>query len=151
MYRSGFTLVEVIIVLFVVGLVATIGLPKVSTMRDRANVRGARAGFGNLAVKARGAAVQRGCTASLNFTTGTTGRVWVTVCRLGAAGTDTVGTVEPLASRFGVSMSSSSASPVQFNPRGMSIGFQATKVVFTSTTGGYKDSTMLNQVGKVVR
>jgi prepilin-type N-terminal cleavage/methylation domain-containing protein len=150
MRHSGFTLTEMMIVLVVVGVATAFGMPKISNLVYKTNARGARVAFANLAVKARSAAVQRGCTATLSFTTGAAGRVWVTVCKVGATGTDTLGGVEPLATRFGVSLSST-GSAVQYSPRGISMGYQALTMVFTATGGQNKDSTMLNQFGKVVR
>jgi hypothetical protein len=63
---------------------------------------------------------------------------------------DTVGQVERLAARYGVSISSSQ-SAVQFDGRGLSVGYQSATVVFTASTGGSKDSSMINKLGKLVR
>ena len=142
-------MMEMIIVLVIMGLVIAMTLPKIHGVLQKTNVRSARIAFGALASKARAVAVQRGCTATLNFTTGSAGNVWVTACKVTGSGTDTVGTVNPLATRFGTSISSSS-SAVQYDPRGISVGNTSYTVVFTASTGD-KDSAMINPLGRVTR
>jgi prepilin-type N-terminal cleavage/methylation domain-containing protein len=149
--RSGFTLLEVAIVLIIVGLVMAFTLPRIHTALEKTNVRSARVGFGSLAARARAVAVQRGCVSTLNFSTGSAGKVWVTACKVSGVGAvDTVGTIEPLAVRYGVTVSSSQ-STVQYDPRGLTVGYQAATVVFTANSSGTKDSAMINKYGKVVR
>jgi prepilin-type N-terminal cleavage/methylation domain-containing protein len=151
MKRLGFTLMEILMVLVVVGLIVAMTLPKIHSALQKTNVRSARIAFGSFAALTRAAAVQRGCVATLNFTTGSAGKVWVTACRVSGSGAvDTIGSVEPLATRYGVSMSSSGAS-LRYDPRGLSIGYQTLAVTFTPTAGGQADSVMINQLGKVVR
>jgi prepilin-type N-terminal cleavage/methylation domain-containing protein len=150
MRRSGFTMLEMAIVLVIVGLVMAFTVPKIHAALDKTNVRSARVGFNSLAALARAVAIQRRCTSTLNFTTGSAGKVWVTACKVTGAGVDTVGKVEPLASRYAVSLGSSQSS-VQYLPRGVTLGYQRATVVFTANSSGTKDSTIINQVGKVVR
>jgi prepilin-type N-terminal cleavage/methylation domain-containing protein len=150
--RSGFTFLELLIVLTIMGVMTAMSLPKIFNVIHQTSARSARVGFGTLVVTARSVAVQRGCTATLHFTTGSAGLVWVTACKSASqSGIDTVGVVDQLATRFGVSIASSSSS-LQFDSRGISIGYQPLTVVFTATSGGgtYKDSTVINQLGKVV-
>ena len=148
-HASGFTLLEVIIVLVIAGLIIALGLPKIHGAFSKTNVRNARVAFGAIASRARATAVQRGCTATLRLTTGSSGQVWITACKVTGSGTDTVGSIEPLGTRYGTSISSALAS-LQFDPRGMSIGNTAMTVTFTASSGD-KDSAMINSVGKVVR
>ena len=151
--RSGVTFLELLIVLTIMGVMTAMSLPKIFNVLHQTSARSARVGFGTLVSTARSVAVQRACTATLHFTTGSAGLVWVTACKGGGlTGTDTVGVVDKLAVRFGVSIASSSSS-LQFDSRGISIGYQPHVVVFTSTSGGgaYKDSTVINQLGNVVR
>src|SRR5256884_3878425 len=61
MQRSGFTTIEMVIVVVLIGLIAAIGFPKIRQSLDKANVRSARAAVGTLAATARAAAIQRGC------------------------------------------------------------------------------------------
>ncbi|HEV2671328.1 MAG TPA: type II secretion system protein [Gemmatimonadales bacterium] len=150
MRREGFTLLETLIVLVVVGLMLSIGLPKIRSALQKTNVRSARVSFGGAAARARATALARGCLTTVNYTSGTAGRVWVTTCKVSGVGTDTVGPVELLAARYSVSIASATSS-LQYDPRGISLGFQPRTVSFTSTTGNVKDSTMINELGRVVR
>jgi prepilin-type N-terminal cleavage/methylation domain-containing protein len=147
--RSGFTIHEIVVVMVIAGIAAALTMPKMLSAVPKTNVRSARYGFDALAARAHAVAVHRGCKATLNFTTGAAGRVWVTACKVSGTGIDTVGRVERLAARYGVTMTSSQSS-VQYDPRGISVGYQSATVLFTST-GSSKDSAMINKLGKVVR
>src|SRR5438309_409300 len=67
MKRSGFTTIEMVIVVVLIGLIAAIGFPKIRQSLDKANVRSARAAVGTLAATARAAAIQRGCPGVIHF------------------------------------------------------------------------------------
>src|SRR2546430_6794078 len=75
MRRSGFTTIEMVIVVVLIGIIAMIGFPTISKTLDKTNVRSARDALGTLAGTARAAAIQRGCRSVLHFTGNT---VWVT-------------------------------------------------------------------------
>src|SRR5260370_13514757 len=75
MQRSGFTTIEMVIVVVLIGIIAMIGFPKISKTLDKTNVRSARDAVGTLAGTARAAALQRGCPAVLHFASNT---VWDT-------------------------------------------------------------------------
>ena len=77
MQRSGFTTIEMVIVVVLIGLIAAIGFPKIRQSLDKANVRSARAAVGTLAAMARSAAIQRGCPGVIHFLA-TNATVWVT-------------------------------------------------------------------------
>lgn len=147
--QSGFTLVEMVVVLIVAGMLASFSLPRLYSAVYQTNARSARVVFANLAAKARAVAVQRGCLATLNFTSGSKGAVWVTSCKLSGSGVDTVGPVERLSDQFGVTVSSA-ASSIQYDPRGLSTTYQTVSVVFTAA-GNYRDSTLINPFGMVLR
>lgn len=148
MGRRGFTFIEILIVMILIGIIAAIGFPRLRGVVETNNVRGARAGIATLVATGRAAAVQRGCRATLHFTSGTNGTVWLTVCKVNAAGLDTLGGVEQIASRFNVTFTATRDS-LSFDPRGLGTNYVVTTLRFTA--GGVKDSVMINQVGKVVR
>src|SRR5215510_5998286 len=75
MRRNGFSMVEVLFVLILVGLIATIGFPRLQRGLEKQNVRSSKAMIATLAATARGTAIQRGCSATLNITGDS---VWVT-------------------------------------------------------------------------
>src|SRR5258706_12877652 len=113
MRRSGFTTIEMVIVVILIGLIAMIGFPKISKTLDKTNVRSARDAVGTLAGTARGAAIQRGCRAGLHFASNT---VWVTTACPTKG--DTVSGVQDLYRRFKGTMSATRASG-QYDPRGL--------------------------------
>jgi prepilin-type N-terminal cleavage/methylation domain-containing protein len=147
MRRSGFTTIEMVIVVAIIGIIALIGFPKIRRTLDKTNVRSARDALSTEAVIARSAAIQRGCRGVIHFTGGTTPRVWVTT-QCGAK-VDTVAGVEQLGTRFNVSLTATRDS-VQYDPRGLSLDNAVTVVRITGAAGN-TDSVMINTIGKVVR
>ena len=148
MRQSGFTLVESLIVMILVGIVTSLGIPRFRDTIQKVRVRSARIAVGTLAAKARAAAVQRSCRSVLRVTDGPDGQVWVTVCKISGPGLDTLGGVEQIASRFNVVLACDRDS-VQYDPRGLSIDYVTMTVRVTG--GDVSDSLMINQLGKVVR
>src|SRR5207302_11311725 len=67
MKRSGFTTIEMVIVVVLIGLIAAIGFPKIRQSLDKVNVRSARSAVSTLAATARSAAIQRGCPGVIPF------------------------------------------------------------------------------------
>jgi len=147
MRRSGFTTIEMIIVVAIIGIIALIGFPKIRQTLDKTNLRSARDAVGTLAGTARAAAIQRGCRGVLHFAANT---VWVTTAC--PAKVDTVSGVQDLYARFKVTMSYSRDS-VQYDPRGLSMdGFASNTVAqLTGSVSTNRDSVMINPLGKVVR
>src|SRR5438105_14509450 len=91
MRRLGFTTIEMIIVVVMIGIIAVIGFPKIRRALDSTNVRSTRVFVGTAVATARAAAVQRGGRAVVHFSSGA-GTVWVTSCsRANPAAIDTVG------------------------------------------------------------
>ncbi len=149
MRRSGFTTIEMVIVVVLIGLIALIGFPKIRQTLDKTNLRSARDAVGTLAGTARAAAIQRGCRSAVHFTA-TPSTVWVTTAC--PTKVDTVSGVQDLEARFKVTLSASRDS-VQYDPRGLSMdGFNSNTVVrLTGNVATNKDSVMINPIGKVVR
>ena len=61
MTRSGFTLVEVLISMLIMGIVSALGIPRFSDWMNREKVRTARREVTVLLAGARSVAAQRGC------------------------------------------------------------------------------------------
>jgi len=148
MRKSGFTFIEVMIVMIIIGLIAALGIPRIRDAIEKQNVRSARAAYGTLVAKARAAAVGRGCRSALFTTSGTNGRAWITACRLTGTGRDTLGGIDNIASRFGITVTAGKDS-VTFDPRGIAIERVRTVIHFQS--GSIKDSVVINSLGKVTR
>ena len=73
MSRKGFSLIEMITVVVLIGIIAAIGFPRLRDALEKQNVRSAKALIATMAATARGAAIQRGCAATLNMTPTKTG------------------------------------------------------------------------------
>jgi len=145
MQRSGFTTIEMVIVVVLIGLIAAIGFPKIRQSLDKANVRSARAAVGTLAATARAAAIQRGCPGVIHFLA----TVWVTTnC---PTKVDTVSGVQQLGTRFKVTLVATRDS-VRYDPRGLSLDNLTTNTVvrLAGSVGSNLDSTVINPLGKVV-
>ena len=145
--NKGFTVTEILIVMIIIGVMAAIAIPRLRGSTEKQGVRSSRAALQTLVAKARGAAIQRGCPSTLHLVA--PGRVWVTACRMTAVGgtLDTLGTIENLAARYAVAMTSSRDS-LRFDPRGINSTYQTVSIRFTA--GAYTDSVNVNAVGKVV-
>jgi len=146
MRRNGFSMVEVLFVLILVGLIATIGFPRLQRGLEKQNVRSSKAMIATLAATARGTAIQRGCSATLNITGDS---IWVTACGVNPpAALVQVGTKKLVGSTYSVQLSSSSPSIV-YDPRGISTVFQPTTIRVIGPN--YQDSVVINELGRVKR
>jgi prepilin-type N-terminal cleavage/methylation domain-containing protein len=148
MNRRGFTLLEILVVIIMLGVLMVFGIPRLRDAFNSNSTRSARVALSTLAAKARAAAVARGCRAVIHFTSGTNGTAWVTVCSLNGATTDTLGGVEQIAARFNVTLTATRDS-VSYAPSGISFDGLSTTLRVTSSSG--MDSVVINQIGKVVR
>ena len=144
MGRKGFSLIEMLSVFIIVGLILAIGFPRLQNNLEKQNIRSSKALLATLVATARGTAVQRGCSATLNMTADS---VWVTACGINPpAASVTVGTKKLVGSEFNVTLAPSAAAVV-YDPRGISTTFQTTSVRIVGAH--FTDSVVINQVGKV--
>ncbi|HYT03943.1 MAG TPA: hypothetical protein VEM13_03590 [Gemmatimonadales bacterium] len=152
MRRSGFTTIEMIIVVIMIGIIVAFGFPKLHGVLDKTNVRSARVAVGTYAAMARSAAIQRGCQAAVHFAYGTSSSVWVTSCRPLTGAIDTIGPVENLYAHFNVTLSATPLDSVRYDPRGLSLETVTTVVRFTGNVASNTDSLLIKRyTGKVVR
>jgi prepilin-type N-terminal cleavage/methylation domain-containing protein len=146
MGRKGFSLIEMMFVFVLAGVIMAIGFPRLRNSLEKQNVRSSKALLATLVATARGTAVQRGCSATLNMTVDS---VWVTACGVNPpAASVQIGTKKLVGEEFGVTLAPSAATVV-YDPRGIATVFQNTSIRIVSTH--YTDSVMINSVGKVVR
>lgn len=148
MGKRGFSVIELVIVMVVIGVLAAFGIPRLRNSLEKSNIRGAKAGFATLVATARGVAVQRGCPATLNLTADS---AWVTACNLTpppAPATVVVGSKKLVGSQYSVTFTPSAAS-VTYDPRGIQTDFKTTTIRIAGST--LTDSVIINQVGKVIR
>lgn len=104
--RSGFSLVEVIIVLMIIAVVAAYAVPALSTSSDVKSARGAANMVEAMLATARTAAITRGRCATVHLVSG---KVWITTESCGGPPIDTV-TAQDLAGTYGVSIQACSGS-----------------------------------------
>ena len=148
MNKRGFSAIELLVVFVIIGIIAAFGMPRIRNAVIKSNVRSAKAAMGTLVVKARAAAVARGCNATMTLTTGTTGTVAISVCNVNGTGSQMLGGVDSLAARFNVAMAPSSGT-LTFDPRGLATNYGTLVIGFSSNS--ISDSVIINQLGQVVR
>lgn len=143
--NRGFTLLEILTALVIVGVVMAVAAPRFREMVTHENVRQARANVTTRLASARSIAVQRGCDAVLHFDQASS-RVWVTTCRPEGGGKDTLGFIENLSSRFGVVFVSTPADSILFTPQG--IAFAAAYITLTFSKDGYDAVLQISPLGR---
>ena len=148
MGRKGFSTIEMINVVILVGLIASIGFPRMRRGLEKQRIRSTKALLATMVATARGTAIQRGCVAMIHFTSDS---VWVTAC--GLTGNPPplnvlVGTAKRVKTDVNVTLSASQAT-ITYDPRGMRLDFLPTTVRVIGPT--YQDSVVINELGKVKR
>lgn len=143
MRRSGFTLVETLLVVVVAGIILAIGFPRMRDAKTRSDLRSARTTVASMYARARSAAVEANRTSSLRFNGNN-----AVVVRAQATGTvlDTVGPVQNLMSSYGVTIASTS-NQLDVDPRGL--GANTGQVVIRLSRGGYTDSVVVSGFGRI--
>jgi Tfp pilus assembly protein FimT len=126
------------------GIVSALGIPRFHEWMGRENVRQARREVTVHLAGARSVGAQRGCDAVFHLDD-TSNRVWVTACQVQGGGIDTVGMINDLAQRYGVSFETDGDS-IEFTPQGLAFGSSWTTVRFTKA--GYEVMLEISPVGK---
>ena len=150
--RNGFTLIEIMIVVVIFGILVAVVYPRVSQVLVKNDVRSARTTLANTFAKARAVAMQRSRSASVNFN-GNNIAVTAKPRTVAGVGTmDTIGGVQNLNALYGVSVSlSTSATSVDYDPRGFAGGLSATPLVIVLSRSGKRDSVSLDYLGRVTK
>jgi prepilin-type N-terminal cleavage/methylation domain-containing protein len=153
MRRDGFTLVETLIVVVIMGIVLAFGIPKFRETQIRGDVRGARNAVANWHARARSAATSTGRTATMNISGN---RILLTrsprqnPTGLGACACDTLG-IERLDSMFHVTATSTNANLV-IMPTGLGGGAtenDSTLVILSRN--GIADTVTISRFGRVLK
>jgi prepilin-type N-terminal cleavage/methylation domain-containing protein len=148
MGRNGFSAIELIIVVILVGVIASIGFPRMQRGLEKQNIRSTKALVATMVATARGTAVQRGCVATVHFAADS---VWVSACGLTGnppPASVFVGTAKKVRADYNIQLSASQAT-INYDPRGMSLQFLPTTVRVIGPH--YQDSVVINELGKVKR
>lgn len=147
--RQGFTLIEMVVVVLILGIIALFGFPRMSAAMTKANVRGARTTLINLIAKARTAATQNNRIALLKIQ-GDHAFVLLRPRRLAGFGNaDTLGTVIRLGDNYGVTLIATIDS-VRFDPRGLGTGF-GTGTTFLVSKNGHSETITIDGLGRVTK
>jgi prepilin-type N-terminal cleavage/methylation domain-containing protein len=153
MKRSGFTTIEMIIVVVIIGALATIGFPRIQDALEKQSRRSMRAGIVTLVAMARGSAVARGCAATVHFVSGPNSRLWVTACKTqaGAAPTarDTLAGPYFTEARWNHRFQSGK-DEINYTPRGMRQTLTRTVILIRTKGDVTRDSVVVNELGRVV-
>ena len=147
--RSGFTLIEVLMVIVLVGIMMGVAIPYLRNSSSKTNVRGAADTISRLYSTARATSINRGKVAwlVLNHTATT---VMVIAKQVNAAGIDTIIKPQNLSTIYNVSFTDSNDSLV-FTPRGIGANLTPTTVIITSATQGIVDTVVIYPTGKIKR
>jgi prepilin-type N-terminal cleavage/methylation domain-containing protein len=148
--RAGFTLIEILTAMVIVSLLMLIGIPKFNEAIARQNVRGARTTVANMVAKARAAATQGNQRTRLVVNGN---RAWIVGSprrTVGGAGTwDTLGRVENLNTRYGVTLTVTNNDSIKFDPRGLS--WNGIVDTMRMTKSGHTDWVAIDAMGRVTK
>jgi prepilin-type N-terminal cleavage/methylation domain-containing protein len=151
--KNGFTLVEMMIVVVLIGAILLIGWPKVASGLAKTNLRSSRTTVANMFAKARAFAMQSNRRTWINFN-GNNVVITASPRTLGGVGNtvDSIGGVEKLSEAYGVTLTPpGGVTPysVAYDPRGFgSLGATQTFVV---TRNSKRDSVMIDGLGRVIK
>jgi type II secretion system protein H len=144
--RSGFTLVETLVVVVVMGLVTLIALPSLQNAWAHTSVLSAKSKLTTLFYRARGTAI----ASSRNTVLVVNGGNAYVVARPrlnGGAGTfDTISPVENMYTQFQVNLTSNVDS-VRVSPTGL--GSNGANLILAK--GSYADTVFINQYGRILK
>jgi len=145
-HPRGFTLIEILMVVVVVGIMLTVGIPYFRNATSKGAVRSAMSAIASMHARAKAVAIQRGRSARmvLDASAGT-----IVITSTTPAGvTDTVGRVENLVNRFGVSFTTTQT-PITFSPRGIGTNASGTTIIITKS--GFSDTVTVSAAGRLVQ
>jgi prepilin-type N-terminal cleavage/methylation domain-containing protein len=150
--RNGFTLVETLIAVVIVGLMTLMAYPRVSNAMVKSNLRAGRTRIANMLSTARAAATQGGRTMAYVKFNGNNAVVTAEPRRnlpTGVNTEDTLGVVVNLSTVYGATLSAGAAQ-IAFDPRGIASGV-SNGVQLKLTHGSYGDSLYIDMLGRVTK
>lgn len=146
--RSGFTLVEALVVVVLLGLMALIAYPRVSAAMVKNELRSARTTLINMVAAARAASVQSNRVTWIKRE-GNTIYVGATPRVDGTPGADTVGPVHSLDVTYGVTMSGKDS--IRFDPRGFGSWTGGGSTSITLSRSGHSETISIDGLGRVTK
>jgi prepilin-type N-terminal cleavage/methylation domain-containing protein len=148
--KSGYTLIEMLMVVAIIGILGSVSLPRLSAMRNKARVNAAMTQFHRAVIAARQAAIQRG---KRSFFKTNNSSIWVTVDTTGE-NTDSVVVISTLDLRTDNQVSVTSPTGltvIEFDPRGVSTQTAKKSFLFNHTPTNTIDSLCVSKLGNTIR
>lgn len=150
--RSGFTVIEIILVIVILGVASTIALPPMGRMRVTATLHNAREMVTSTIASGRATAIRYGRPSVVRFDSDND-LIWIEVDTTVAgdnSARDTLGLVD-LATSFGVDMKAN-RNAYCFNSRGIGTTSAVCPewgIAVKLSLGGKADSVAVNEVGRI--
>jgi type II secretion system protein H len=148
--RAGFTLVETLLVVTVVGILTLMAYPRVNSAIVRSDLRGARTRVVNMLATARTVAMQGSRTGRLEFN-GNMAFVTAAPRRVGAGTRDTVGLVVNLNTVYGTTVALSTGTEIVFDPRGLASGLGVDGVTVTLSRSSHTQTVKVDMLGRITK
>jgi len=146
--RAGYTLVETLLVISIIGILAATAAPRLARLKDQAQLTGATTRFHRAITTARQSAIQRGRRAYFRHNANW---IWVIVDTTAA---DSV-IVLPrynIYDQYGVEVVyPSGVSTIEYDPRGVSTQSTKQAFAFKHTNSGTVDSLCVSRLGNTIR
>ena len=146
MRQRGFTLVEAILVIVIMGVMVAVAMPRLQQATIKQSLRGSRNTLVGLYSQTRITAMQRGRPAELHFE-GNRAFIIAEPRTLAGVGThDTIGAVRDLYDEFGVTLLSDQ-NTIVVNAKGLAQAGSEIKV--KTMRGSYADSVLIGWYGRL--
>jgi prepilin-type N-terminal cleavage/methylation domain-containing protein len=154
MRTRGFTLIELMVVIVVVGIILTYGFPKIRALLIKNDLRSARSTLFTAIQQAKTWAVNDGRATTVRVNPAT-GALWITASptRLSGHTVDTVGSLRNLTDAYGATLTTpTSQDTFAFDHRGLltPVGSSTQQIIVVSRSG-YRDSVMINGYGRITK
>ncbi len=144
MNRRGFSLIELLIAIVLIGLMAAFMIPRIGDVIQQQKVRSARNAITTMHARARATAIQRGRLVAL---VRQNNRILLLSRHPVTGVPDTIAS-QNLGDRFGVSLSANRDS-LAFDPRGLGMESGNTQIVVSRA--GFADTIVISAVGSILR
>jgi prepilin-type N-terminal cleavage/methylation domain-containing protein len=145
--RAGFSLIEILMVIVLMGIMAGIGFPRMRDALVKSDVKSARAEAMLLYARGRASAQESGRTVTLDFT-GNRALLTASPRLLAGAGTiDTLAGPINLVATYKVTAAGNPAPTLTIDPRGFGTSAGTT---ITFARSGYSDSIVVSNFGRII-
>ncbi|HJQ20479.1 MAG TPA: GspH/FimT family protein [Gemmatimonadaceae bacterium] len=147
--KGGYSLIEILTVMSIIGILVTFALPRLGHLRDQSKLQSARTRFTRAVMAARQAAIQRGKRA---YFRSSGSKIWVIVDTTGTnADSVLISRQFDLSSNYGVTVTPTSLVTIEYDPRGVSTQASQQAFAFVHTGSGILDSLCVSKLGNTIR